>query len=271
MSKLIASICRGFGRRFGNPCEHHWRASAESECKLLQSGRYEEIATQRCTFAMIAIAQRRVSKKFPSLDEREDINLSQIITRAITTAPQRLSIIQWFNRFHRYVHDATIDLLRMRGEIGRNNCGACTSLTITKPYRCTLTNEERNKTDQACDDHLPTRIKIESLDDEEKGEAVIDSESQKKYEDMEVQGSEKSFIEMAGWVLKDRIEEARTSQDRAIKVRQYNLFLRLQCLLEYVKKREALEIIAKESGKSIETIKRDLADIREVLKESRRL
>ena len=218
MSKLIASICRGHGRRFGgNPCEHHWRASAESECKLLRSGDFEEIARQRCTFAMIGVAQKRLSDKSPSLDEREEIDLDRIISRAIRTTPRGVGIIQWLNRFHRYVHDATIDLLRIRREIERmDNCGACTSLTISTPYRCTLTAETKRRADPVCDDYLPRRVTSESLDNGEEVEAVINAESQTKYEDIVRKKSEKAFIEMAGWV-----SETGSRKQRLVRTRLY--------------------------------------------------
>lgn len=271
--QLVAKICRGFGARFaGQPCEYY--SSPVRDCSLLREGKMEEIATKgRCTFAMLNVAQERLARSFDSLDEREDIDVGVVIERLKNTvANGGYGIQRWFNRTSKAFRNATLDLLRARRVIPRqDNCGFCRSLTTTRPYLCTMTGEERGRTDEVCEDYSRISFVFESMENVERTEAVGGLDE--RYQGIERRTLERRFLGTARRLLKERVMRAQQgAHEQVIRIRQYNLFVNLWRLLGVLdSRREALQVISQETGIPMATLSNDLIQIREYLKSTRRI
>lgn len=223
----------------------------------------EEIAARgRCTFAMISVTQEKLAQKFPGLDEREDVDVKQVLKRLQKTgANAPFAIIRWFNRVGKAFHNATIDLLRSRGIISLGeNCGECNNLTISTPYRCLLTGEEKLKKDPGCEHFSRIKPVVQSLNGaQSNGIGELPNPASDRTEEIEVM-----YVGNLMAALETRAARAAPgSHQKEVYTRQYNVFVHLLKIMPMVdSKEEALRLVAEQLGVGITTVRGDLEDTR---------
>jgi hypothetical protein len=256
----------------GNPCEYFQAAAHTELCDLLSERNIADICRKgRCTYVMIEVSQKKMSRQLSLLDEREDLDLEKIFGRLERYCLDRtLNIDQWFGLVGLKFRAATIEIARRRGLISPvDNCGTCSYLSISKPLRCLISGESRAKGDQVCEDYLPVRVVFKQVTDERQIEAFTEKESILKAADNERQDVDRLFVENIEFELRNRaLKERQNSQKRAIYTRQYNLFVGLRHALKTIDSvAEALEILARQLDVSVRAIRRDIQEIRNFLRQ----
>jgi hypothetical protein len=255
----------------GISCEY-LNAGARTElCSLLTARDIANICRKaRCTYAVIGMTQEKIAKRFSSMDEQEDIDLEKIFARLGHYYSDRtLTIEQWFSLVGLVFRNASIDLARRRGLTSSvDNCGTCSHLSLSNPFRCLISGESRAKGDQVCEDYLPVRVVFKPVTDERQIEAFTEKESILKAAEDERQDVDRLFVENIESALRTRaLKEKQNTQRRTICTRQYNLFVVLRHVLETVdSKAEALKILARQLDVDEKMVRRDLQEIRTFLK-----
>jgi hypothetical protein len=268
-------ICGGSDEMFEKiACEHYTRDP--SQCELLNEGRIATLCEQgRCTFAIIGIVQKTLSRQFPDLlDEREDFDLQKFTDQLKQMAWNGSRIpSRWLSYLSTAIRRLSITLLvRMRVAPDEKRCGTCANLPRWKPYTCQISGDEKRRTHPACDDYrFPGRTILREPhgvgDEDERGGSPFDGPAAEKSEAFQQTVDSKMDVES----LRRELAKRAAAKDlgkrkRAAFVRQYDLVVRLHRLLgEVHSDKNIFRILAQEMSVCERTIRRDLAEIRRFL------
>jgi len=258
----------------GKVCEHY--AKDPSQCALLSQGRIATICEEgRCTFAMIEVVQKILSRQFPDwLDVREDFDLEQFTAqlRQMVWKGSRIPA-RWLSYLGTAVRNLSIKLLvRRKLAPDEKRCGTCANLPRWKPYTCQVSGEEMRRTYPACDDYrFPSRAvvrePVSAAEEDERASSPFDGPAAEQSEAFQQTVDSKIDVETLRIELAKRAAaEHLDKKKRARFIRQYEVFIRMHRLLgEVDSDKKVFRILAEQMSISEKTVRRDVAEIRRFL------
>ncbi|MCP4107179.1 MAG: hypothetical protein GY749_16835 [Desulfobacteraceae bacterium] len=286
-NNLTRSVCGGTNERFrGNPCKYYDFSSGQ--CLLLMEQKMDEFWKKcRCKkFEMLYEATTSYLKKFKQkyanlpVDDMEEIDFKEIISRLKNLRlKEEFNINGWRKYMNKTIYREVKGILVKKGLIPRETkCGTCKFLPGSKPYVCQKKGETRKKTGEICEQYaqkIDVFISIngsESNDDQYRDNLIFEisksiHENVKTPETILEKEQEKNRLSIIKEILDKRIEKAKPGKMKQKYERQYDVFINLFNLLsEGIPKEESQKLLADKNGVNIRTIRRDIVEIMEFLK-----
>lgn len=289
---LIRLFCAGAGHRFGGAvCEYY--VSFTGECDLLKQEKMERIFEKgRCDpYNILKSAVKKNLKKYKDL-----INIQEHKNSVIFILSNRFKDIR-LKKGHNlavligYINKASytevILLLQSEGLLEKKICGNCIFLSELKPYVCLRENidvlsngvqqvkdnpfyqKKRNKIDK-CQEGFQSRIfksvnEFKNRDSEDNHKPIIMHEKLRNNGVLD-SSLDRIEIEKMNQILKKRVIGTKHKNTKKIYKRQHNVFINLyNYISEGYSIRKSIELIAKNIGRNVKTIERDISDIRTFL------
>lgn len=284
---LVNTMCRGQGQLFREQaCEHFVRSTGA--CNLLRDGSLDRICEcGRCVLSVIQYAQESLARRFSKegnpledfrlLDDREDIDLEALLRRLKRVNWERGdSPIQWFKYLIRTVNCAVLEIASKRGLLPRRKrCGTCLHLPESPPLICQKSGQPRKMTNSICQEppYAPKRLFFESTSrySDNPGVAEQDNFDLRSVPEAlcemptdQQQAVERIDIEILMARLRKRaLAEKAGSKRRDVLTRQHDLLSNLYSRLRAgCSEKEAVDLIADETGIHPKTVSRDFDEIR---------
>jgi hypothetical protein len=277
--KWAQEICAGSHKMFrGTGCEYY--DDPRCACVLLRERRINEICQiGRCTFAMADFVQdqfhKGLSERLRGVDEREDVNVKQMIGRLTRVIwEDSLTITGWMAFLQKVARRVVMNvLIKQKFLPARNKCGTCQELTPSNPHICQISGEKKRKGDAACELYQFSPRFFVSESDVNPDDSDSNTEVQylptatERSQEAQRSVDARMDVESLRLALKKRVEAAKEGTHRkAVFIRQYDLFVNLHKLLRDVdSETEALKILSGQMGLSKRMVRRDMAEIREFL------
>ncbi len=277
----IRLFCEGEYKDFeGIPCRYYIRS--DRACQLLRAQKAEKF-WKKCRLNSIELICRASDRYFLcfkkkyyaiAIDEHEDIDFAAIVGHLKKQTLKKDSLISWIAYVNTLVFRAVIDFLHKKyGIPKKRRCGNCRFFPGSSPYICTSKGEKKKKGDFPCENYAwkpPSVITPEPIDDETETPA---SESENKDDP----GNEMLSCIIALLIARVK-EEAPGSKKREVCKRQYEIFVAFLHKLSEIEPESDLNDIIRQRSDIIKqifkifkvdekTVRRDIQDIREFLKE----
>ncbi|OQX05217.1 MAG: hypothetical protein BWK80_52510 [Desulfobacteraceae bacterium IS3] len=278
----IRLFCEGKYESFQNiPCRYYIRS--DRACRLLRAQKTEAF-WKKCRVNSIELIYRAVNRYlfifkkryyYIPIDEHEDIDFAAIIGRLKKQTLKKDTLISWiayvnitaFREVRHYLH-AKYAIPEKR------TCGSCIAFPGSPPYICTLKGEERKKTDLPCESYAwkPPLVVTPGVINEETD--IPDPSSENKEEEF---GDE--VLSCITDLLIERFKaHAPGSKKREVCKRQYEIFVAFlhelseiepaSDLKDMIKQRpDMIKKLANDFGVDEKTVRRDIQEVREFLKE----
>jgi hypothetical protein len=291
---LIDSVCGGAGRQFnGSSCLYYAQAPAK-QCRLLKARRMKAFWKQ-CRGAyllfynLVQIWHKRFKARYSGLpiDEAEDFDFEGVIRRLQKQTIHVENLAGWWKYVSKTVYLEVKKRLIRRGLLPeKRNCGSCKHLSLVKPYVCAKTGKSRKKTDLPCEEYRSKIVRFTSIDGES-SPGIEDSRqrldrlllemltvnNQKRNTPetlvIEKEEHERSALSIIIVMLTQRPDNEKPGSKKSKKYeRHYAVFTNIVHLLaQGIPKEEAIKCLAKRFSVNEKTIRRDIAEIKEFLRE----
>jgi len=275
-------FCEGEYKDFeGIPCRYYIRS--DRACQLLRAQKTEKF-WKKCRLNSVEVIYRAVNrylivfkKKYHKLpiDEHEDIDFAEIIGHLKKQTLKKDTLISWISYVNTTVFRAVRHYLYIKyGIAEKRACGNCTAFPESPPYICASKGEKKKKTDPPCESYklkLPSIIIAVSLNEKID---IPDPSSENKEEEF---GNDQMSC-IIDLLIARMKQEAPKSKKREVCKRQYELFVAFLHELSEIEPEADLKDMIKQRADMIKklaqkfkfdekTVRRDIQDIREFLKE----
>ncbi len=295
---LIESICGGAGRKFnGKPCRYYVQIPTK-QCQLLKA-RKMDVFWEQCRGAYlifydtVQVLSKMFKVRYPGLpiDEAEDFDFEGVIRRLQQQDIPLENLTVWRKYVNKTVYLEIKKALSKRGLVPeKKNCGSCKYLSPSKPYICTKTGHPRKKTDPPCETYGPDIAYFLSIDEKTSpGDGSNHQRSDRLLLEMiTVKNQEpntpetliiakeeqkRSALSMIIAMLAQRPGHKESgSKKRKKYARHYEVFINLVHLLaKGVPRESVIKHLAKRFTVNEKTIRRDIIEIRNFLREQHAL